>query len=152
MRPSLEEALSQSKDLQARLHALLAVKLKFFEPNRRLLGALSAYADPEHPLSPFSEQTREIREKDVAFFERAIDGTRVRIPANLKTHLPRVLWLYQMGVILFWIYDRSPEQARTRALLDKSLDIVVRLIKISSFPLMQPVRRMVVDLIETVAG
>ena len=39
--------------------------LTYFEPNRRLLGALSAHADPEHPLSPFSAATAEIREQDV---------------------------------------------------------------------------------------
>jgi AcrR family transcriptional regulator len=149
--PALEKALAGGKDLRTRLLALLDAKLAFFAPNRRLLGALSAYADPENPLSPFSERTREIREKDIGFFERAIEGTRVKIPSSLKPHLPRVLWLYQMGIILFWIYDRSPHQARSRALLEKSLDIVVRLIRISSFPLMQPLRRMVIDLIETVA-
>jgi hypothetical protein len=55
-----------------------------------------------------------------------------------------------MGLILFWIYDRSPAQRRTRLLVEKSLGIVVRLIKVSEFPLLRPVRRMVVDLVETV--
>lgn len=57
-----------------------------------------------------------------------------------------------MGVILFWIYDRSEGQRKTQALLDKSLNIIVRLIKISSLPLMRPLRRVVVDLVETVTG
>ena len=55
-----------------------------------------------------------------------------------------------MGLILFWIYDRSAAQQRTRALVEKSLGIVVRLIKASEFPLLRPVRRMVVELVETV--
>src|SRR5437016_5012938 len=53
MEPLLEEALASAKDLKQRLRALLEIKLQYFEPNRRLLGALSAHADPEHPLSPF---------------------------------------------------------------------------------------------------
>ncbi len=60
--------------------------------------------------------------------------------------------LYQMGLIFFWIYDRSPQQSRTRALIDKSLTMVVRLVKVSAFPLLRPVRRSVVDLVETVSG
>src|ERR1700746_1009379 len=41
MAPLLEAALSGSKDLKERLRALLEVKLRYFEPNRRLLGALA---------------------------------------------------------------------------------------------------------------
>jgi AcrR family transcriptional regulator len=150
--PRLEEALQGRRDLHDRLAALLDVKLCYFEPNRRLLGALSVHTDPEHPLSPFSEQTRDIREGDIEFFSRALADSRVKIPADLAPHLPRILWLYQMGLILFWIYDRSPEQARTHALINKSLTMVVRLVKISAFPLLRPVRRSVVDLVETVLG
>ena len=65
--------------------------------------------------------------------------------------MPQILWLYQMGIILFWIYDRSPEQRRTHALIDKSLKIVVRMIKLSGSPLLRPVRKVVVELVETVA-
>jgi AcrR family transcriptional regulator len=150
MEPLLEDALTGSKDLKGRIGALLEVKLQYFEPNRRLLGTLSAHADPEHRLSPFSEQTKEMRERDMKFFERALEGSRIKVSGELGQHLPRILWMYQMGLILFWIYDRSPAQQRTRLLIEKSLGIVVRLIKISEFPLLRPVRRMVVDLVETV--
>lgn len=147
--PLLDEAIAGTKDLGQRLRALLDVKFRYFEPNRSLLGALSAHADPAHPLSPFSQQTREVRERDMASFERALQNSRVRVAADLAPHLPRILWMYQMGLILFWIYDRSPEQRRTRALVQKSLAVVVRLVKLSGYPLMRPVRRMVVDLVET---
>jgi AcrR family transcriptional regulator len=152
MAPLLEEALAAGTDLKTRVGALLDVKLRYFEPNRALLGTLASHADPVHPLSPFSEQTREIRERDMRFFERALEEARVRVATDLKPHLPPILWMYQMGVILFWIYDRSEAQQRTRALIDKSLGIVVRLIQISGLPLLRPVRRLVVDLVETVAG
>jgi AcrR family transcriptional regulator len=150
MEPLLEAALAGSKDLKARVGALLEVKFQYFEPNRRLLGTLAAHADPEHRLSPFSPQTREMRERDMKFFERALEGSRIRVTGELGQHLPRILWMYQMGLILFWIYDRSPAQRRTRMLVEKSLGIVVRLIKVSEFPLLRPVRRMVVDLVQTV--
>ena len=150
MRPLLEDALTGPKDLRSRLRSVLEVKLQYFAPNRRLLGALAGFTDPEHPLSPFSPRTREIREADIEFFKRALEGSRLRIPAALEPHLPRLLWLYQMGLILFWIQDRSPDQRKTAVLADRSLRIVVRLIQISSLPLMQPLRRLVVELIEAV--
>lgn len=150
MQPLLEEALVRGKDLKSRLAALLDVKFRQFEPNRGLLGALAAHADPRHPLSPFSEQTRHIRESDIRFFERVLAGARVRVTPDLAPVLPRVLWMYQMGLILFWIYDPSAGQKRTRSLVEKSLPIVVRLIQLAGFPLLRPVRRMVVDLVNSV--
>ena len=60
--------------------------------------------------------------------------------------------MYQMGVILCWIHDRSPGQERTRALIGKSLGIVVRLIQLSSLRLMRPLRRQAIDLYRIVSG
>ena len=72
------------------------------------------------------------------------------MPDDLKTHLPRLLWLYQMGLLLFWVYDRSPAQKRTMQLFEKSLSIVVNLIRISTFTLLRPVRRLATDLLEII--
>ncbi len=150
LEPLIEQALAGARNLKDRLISLLEVKLKYFEPNRRLLGALAAHTDPEHPLSPFSARTREIRERDVASFARALAGSGIRVPGDLELELPRILWMYQMGLILFWIYDRSPAQARTQALIRKSAAIMERLVKLAAFPLMRPVRRMIVELMRTV--
>jgi len=148
--PLLDSALAGAKNLKDRLAALLGVKLRYFEPNRRLLGALAAHADPGHPLSPFSAQTREIRERDIEFFGRALSGSRVRIAPDLKPYLPRILWTYQMGVLLFWIYDRSAGQRRTRKLIERSASLVASLVKSAGFPLLRPVRKLVVELMETI--
>lgn len=149
MAPSLEQALTSTKDLEERIRRIVRIKLDYFAPSRAFLGALSAHSDPQHPLSPFSEQSRAIREADMDYFARALEGSRTRVPDDLKLYMPRLLWLYQMGLILFWVYDRSEGQRRTHALLEKSLRVVVRLLKLSGLPLMQPVRRMVIDLVDT---
>jgi len=150
--PLLEEALANKHGLEERLRAVIDVKFRYFAPNRKLMGALSAHIDPQHPLSPFSEETRAIRERDIGFLSSAVDGSKTRIPDDLKMHLPRVLWLYQMGLLLFWVYDSSPAQTRTKQLFEKSLSIVVNLIKFSSLPLMRPVRKLATDLFEIVYG
>ncbi len=148
----VEKTLPKSKGLEEQLRELVKMTIQYFAPNRELLRALSAHIDPQHPLSPFSEETREIREKDIRFFERLIRDSRVRVPEDLKTHLPRLLWLYQMGLILFWIYDRSPRQIKTQQLFEKTISIVVNLIKLSSFPLLRPIRRIATNLLEIVYG
>jgi len=152
MEPELEAALEASRDLRERLRRLIEVKLEYFAPSRRLLGALSGHTNPEHPLSPFSAQTQAIREADIRVFERALEGSRVTVAADLRDYLPRLLWMYQMGVILFWINDGSQGQKKTRALLDKSLDVVVRLIKFAGLPLTRPLRRMVTELVDVVVA
>jgi AcrR family transcriptional regulator len=150
--PLLQEALAKTQGLEERLRGAIDVKFRYFAPNRKLLGALSAHIDPQHPLSPFSSETRAMRERDIRFLSDAVEGSNTRIPPDLKTHLPRVLWLYQMGLLLFWVYDSSPGQTRTRQLFQKSLAIVVSLIKFSSLPLMRPVRKLATDLLEIVYG
>jgi AcrR family transcriptional regulator len=146
MTPQLEEVLEGTTDLRKRLAGILDVKLSYFEPSRRLLGALAAHTDPAHPLSPFSQETGEIREHDIDLFRRAISESRLRVPDDLNAILPRLIWMYQMGIILYWIHDRSPHQTRTRALLQKSLHLVVRLVQLSGLPLMRPLRRQVIEL------
>ena len=148
--PRMEGAL-EAKGLEHRLRRVLEEKFDYFAPDRKFLGALFRHsADSQDPLSPFSEETRAIREADIACFERALDGTHV--PADLAAHLPRLLWLYQMGLILFWIHDRSAEQERTRRLMDKSLPVVAGLVKLAGLPLTRPLRKRVIDLLEVVGG
>jgi AcrR family transcriptional regulator len=149
MEPKLEEALEGTRDLKERLRRLIQVKLDYFAPSRKLLGALSGHTNPEYPLSPFSKETREIREHDIAFFTRALEDSKTPGPKDLKKHLPLLLWMYQMGIILFWINDSSRGQTKTEVLLQKSLDIVTRLIRLSSLPLTGPIRRSVTQLMDT---
>jgi AcrR family transcriptional regulator len=152
MSPQLEEVLAASSDVRKRLAGILDVKLRYFEPSRRLLAALAAHVDPSHPLSPFSEATREIRERDIGLFGRAILESRLRVPEDLQAALPRLFWMYQMGIILYWIHDYSRSQSRTRALVEKSLHLAVRLVQVSGLPLMRPIRRQAIELFDTVAG
>lgn len=148
MSPRLEKALTSTRDLRERLRGLIDVKLNYFAHSRRLLGALSGHTNPESSLSPFSEGTRAIREQDVNWFAKALDESKTKVPRDLLERLPWLLWMYQMGIILFWINDRSVGQRKTQALLDKSLDVVVRLIKLAGLPLTKPIRRTVIELVD----
>jgi AcrR family transcriptional regulator len=153
MQPEIAEALGGKRGLESRLRELIRVKLEHFSPNRAVLRALLRKgADPKYPLSPFSGETREIREIDIAWFAKILEDCGTRIPNDLRADLPGVLWFYQMGVILFWVTDDSPKQVRTERLLDLSAKVVVNLIRVSALPLMKPVRRTALDLIKIVKG
>jgi AcrR family transcriptional regulator len=153
MQPKLEASLAQAPGLEARLRELIRVKLEHFAPNRGILRALLRNgADPKHPLSPFSPETKEIRDIDIAWFGRILVDCGTRIPRDLAPELPGVLWLFQMGVIFFWVIDDSPEQASTERLLELATRSVAALIRISAVPILRPVRKTALQLIEVVKG
>jgi AcrR family transcriptional regulator len=149
----IEAGLAAAKGLESRLRAILDVKFEYFAPNRLFLGALSRHAaDPRNPLSPFSDETAHIRERDLQYFATALENSRAAMPKDLAPYLPKLVWLYQMGLILFWISDSSPDQARTRQLRDKSLSLLVTALRFAGFPLLRPLRKKIVELLATVEG
>ena len=150
MQPSLQRLLDNSRTLEDRLKGIIAYKLSYFLPNRKLLGALSAHTDPSHPLSPFSEETRLIREQDLTHFARAVADSKVKLPANIHPYLPRLLWLYQMGIILFWVYDHSPRQRRTEILFEKTLKMILVALRLAGLPILRPLHRLAGDLLEVI--
>ena len=152
MRPQIEALLEKSKTLESRLRAVISTKFECFGPNRKLLGALSAHSDPEHPLSPFSKETSEIREQDIGPFARAVSDSGVKLPASIEPYLPRLLWMYQMGLILFWVYDRSEEQRRTMVLYEKTLKMILVTLKLAGIPLLRPLHGLAAELLEVVYG
>ena len=152
MHGETEAALDRAKTLEARLRAIISAKFGYFAPNRRLLGALSAHVDPDHPLSPFSVETAQIREQDVRLFERAVAESGVKLPASVAPYLGRLLWMYQMGLILFWVYDKSAGQNRTMLLYEKTLKMILVTLRIAGFPLLRPLHRLAGELLAVVYG
>jgi AcrR family transcriptional regulator len=151
MQPKIEAAITRTRGLEARLRELIRVKLVHFAPNRGVLRALLRNgADPAYPLSPFSPETAEIREIDIAWFRSILVDCGMRIPGDLEPQLPGVLWLFQMGVIFFWVIDDSPNQARTTRLLEFATKSVAALIRISALPFMRPLRKNALQLIAIV--
>jgi AcrR family transcriptional regulator len=149
---SILEAMAGHKKLKDRLRVVLEKRLELLAPNRKFCDALFRHApNAADPLSPFSAETRPIRERAIEHLQVALEGGDVKIPGDLKARLPYLLWLYQMAVILFWIYDRSARQQRTRTLIEKSLGLLVNLLRLSGLPLMKPLRKAALELVETVA-
>jgi AcrR family transcriptional regulator len=147
-RPHFAEALAKSKKLEKRMRGLIEAKFAQFEEHRALLTALlKAGVDPRDPLSPFGEETRAVREENIAWYARAVEGSDVKLPADIAADVPRLLWLYHMGIIYFWITDESEGQARTHRVLDATLDLVVQLLKAASLPLLGPLRKKAVKVI-----
>ena len=150
MNPAIDQALTHARTLEARLLAIIQYKFDYFLPNRPLLGTIAAHTDPQHPLSPFSDATAYIRDKDIAHFQQAVTDSKVKLPPNLQPYLPRLLWMYQMGLILFWVYDRSPQQRRTQILFTQTLKMLLLTLRLAGLPFLRPMHRLAADLLQVI--
>src|SRR5436190_22626422 len=144
-RPALEE----HPDLKSRLLAVLRLKISTLEPYHEFAGVLfKTAADPRSPLNPFAPESEPVRRDSIQLFENLVADTKARIPADLRSELPYLLWLHHMGIILFWIHDSSPKRARTYRLIDLTVDLIDKLISLASNPLMRTVRKRALVLVK----
>lgn len=144
-----EPLLGRERDLKKRLKAVLLAKIDTAEPYHRVSGLLfKTAADPESPLNPFSPASEPVRAEATALMRSVLEGSDAKLPADLRARLPELLWLYEMAVILFWIHDRSAGRARTRRLIERTCDLIVRLVSLASFPLMKPLRSSTLALLD----
>ena len=137
-----ESVLGREKDLKARLLAILRLKIQTLEPYHEFAGVLfKTAADPHSPLNPFGHDAAPVRRDSIQLFEMLVSDAKRRLPADLKAELPYLLWLYHMGIILFWIHDQSPKRRRTYHVIDRTVDLIDLLITLASNPLMRPLRK-----------
>src|SRR5262245_51407743 len=98
---SILEAMAGRKKLKDRLRVVIEKRLELLAPNRKFCDALFRHApDASDPLSPFSAETRTIRERAIEHLRVALEGSDTKVPADLSQRLPYLLWLYQMAIIL----------------------------------------------------
>jgi AcrR family transcriptional regulator len=123
--------------MRERLGVVIHQKLHSMRRERRLLGALvQRLADPSDPISAFAVETRAIRERSMAVFAGALHAER--LPAELERVLVAALWTLHMGLMLYFVHDRSPRQQKTHRLVDDTLDLVVPLVMLGRTPLAAP--------------
>jgi AcrR family transcriptional regulator len=138
--------LRQTRALRDRLVMLLHTKLDILKEDQKLLGALFRYTgSPEHPLSFLGKATGPLRADCMGLFAEAFEPER--LPEDLRELLPLVMWALHMGVLLYFLYDSSPNLKRTRKLADGSVELVIGFLKLAKFPLLRPVRRSVMGLL-----
>jgi len=136
--PEVERVLAGERDLKKRIAGVTQAHMKIAEKYHAISKALfTTAADPDNSLSPFSAQSKELRDKNIEIFKRVIEGTTSTVPEGLKEKLPEILWMYKMGMILYWIYDKSPRQKKTFELIDRSSALITRLITLSNLPLLK---------------
>ena len=134
--------LAAETRLGGRLRGVLRALIDTQEPYHAFAAKLYKYAaEPASPLSPFSKESSPTRNAAIALYAEVIDGARVRVPAILRARLPELLWLYSLGIVLYWVHDTSPGCAKTYRLIDATAPLAERVVKLARFPLLRPLLR-----------
>lgn len=144
-----EPALEQDKTFKARLLTVMRMRIEILKPYHQFAGVLfKTAANPRSPLNPFSDESDPVRQASIQLFEKVIEGSSARVPKDLRAELPYLLWVYQMGIVLFWIHDPSPKHRRTYRLIDRTVELVDRLVHLASNPFMRPLRKQALRLLD----
>lgn len=143
-----DDVFTGSADFATRLRGVLTAWVDVAEPFHEFGKQFFVNAaDPGSPLSPFSAESAPTRDATIALFDQVVEGSDIKLDPELRAELPRVLWLFLMGVVLYWVHDQTPRQARTRMLVDRTVPLVSKLVGLSRLRVFRPVTRELTTLI-----
>jgi AcrR family transcriptional regulator len=145
--------LDTETDFAARLRGTLRAMIDANAPYHAFAARFFKYAaEPSSPLSPFSKESSPAREAAIALWREVVDGSATRIDRELRGQLPELLWLYSMGIVLFWVHDTSPGGAKTYQLIDRTVPLTDRLIALSRVRVLRGTIREVISIIADMRG
>jgi AcrR family transcriptional regulator len=130
-RPVLDTETALGPRLRGVLRALIDVQAPYHAFAAKLYKHA---AEPASPLSPFSKESSPTRNAAIELYAEVIAGARIRVPAVLRSRLPELLWLYSMGIVLYWVHDTSPGCEKTYRLIDSTAPLAERLIRLARLP------------------
>ena len=148
---AIKPLLARERDLAARLRGTIRAVVVTCEPFHAVAGSIfSTVANPASPLNPFGTASKPLRDEVVALYAEVVNGSEARIPSDIAEMLPLTLWLYQMGILYFWIFDKSTGRLRTLEVIDETTELIVRLISLANLPVLRGSRKRVLSLIKSI--
>lgn len=138
--------LRATQTLRERIGGAMHAKLDILQDDRPLMGALLRFTgEPKHPLSFLGERTRPLQLRSIGTFAQTVADER--LPGDLAQLVPLALWSMHMGLLLYFLYDESPKQRRTRQLTDGAVELFTRSLTLMKLPILRPVRKRVATLL-----
>jgi AcrR family transcriptional regulator len=137
--------LAAETDLAARLGGTVRALIDVLMPYHSFAATFYKHAaEPASPLSPFSPQSSPARQASIAIYRNVVAGSSARMGPGLRERLPELLWLYSLGMTLYWVHDNSDSCAKTYQLIDATVPVIAQLVAASRLPVL---RRTLTDLI-----
>lgn len=137
-RAAVQPLLASETDLAARIAGVHLAWLEVAEPYHEFAAQFfKNAADPESPLSPFSPESEPARDEAVQVHREVLAGAKAKVPKDLADTLPELMWLSQMGLVLYWVFDRSDGHERSRRLAERGARLTAKGIHLSRFKVLR---------------
>jgi AcrR family transcriptional regulator len=137
---AIEPILAAGGTFGEQLLGVLEAGMRVWGPHHRFAGKfIGLAAVPGSPVSPFSPESEESRKISIDIFTRLVEGTTTRMDPALRAELPELLWLLQLGVVVYWVHDESPGQERTRKIVARGVPYLEYLIGLSRLKVFRPI-------------
>ncbi|MPY61870.1 TetR/AcrR family transcriptional regulator [Streptomyces spongiae] len=131
--------LAREKDLEARIAGVLKAWLDVAEPYHEFAAQFfKNAADPDSPLSPFSAESQKPREEAISLHREVLAGSKAKVPEELREVLPELMWLSQMGLVLYWVFDRTEGRERSYRLAERGARLTTRGVSLARFRVLRP--------------
>ncbi len=147
------QIITSEKDFKTILKSVFRAQFMILLPYRNFLNILlknAAY--PDSALSPFSKASKKIRDENIDLFRKIILNSNLKLSKGFIEQLPHMLWLLQLALIFFWLYDSSPEMKKSHNLIENLVDLMYQLIKLQSLPLIKPFQKTLNQIITDVVS
>lgn len=136
-----------------RFATTMEAHLRRLGPYRSTLGALfGAAADPDSGVGCFGSATGGVRGRMQAVFAAVVAGARDAPRAPHGERLAVMLYAAHLGIVLFWLLDRTPEQRATDALLRVARELIAWARPLLALPPLAGILARLVGAIEAVLG
>lgn len=143
--------LDETTTFADRFSGVLLAWVDVAEPYHEFAGKFfKTAAEPTSPLSPFSSDSEETRLAAIELHRQVIEGSDLKLAKALRAELPDLLWLAQMGIVLFWVHDTSEGQQRTRLLIKQAVPIIDRALRLTRLPGVRGLVDDVIGLVRTI--
>jgi len=108
-------------------------------------------AEPASPLSPFSPESSPARQASIALYRDVVEGSSARMGPGVRERLPELLWLYSLGITLFWVHDNTDGCSRTYQLIDATAPVIAQLVSASRLPALRRTLRELTAIVDQLA-
>ncbi|MEU8970925.1 TetR family transcriptional regulator [Streptomyces sp. MUSC 14] len=136
---AVREVLDRETGLEERLAGVLTGWLDIARPYHEFaVQFFKNAADPDSPLSPFSPESAPARAQAIAIHREVLAGSKSKVPAELRDVLPELMWLAQMGLVLYWIFDRTEGRERSYRLARRGARLTARGVALARFRVLRP--------------
>ncbi|MEU4108977.1 TetR/AcrR family transcriptional regulator [Streptomyces sp. NPDC048208] len=136
---AVRSVLEKETELEARLAGVLTAWLDIAEPYHEFaVQFFKNAADPDSPLSPFSPESEHAREQAISVHREVLAGSKSKVSPELRDALPELMWLSQMGLVLYWVFDRTENRERSYRLARRGARLTARGVALSRFRVLRP--------------